>query len=658
MFFFSVKKAVSYIKGYRKIKYTINKCIFTTQERRMGLFLSCEGFHMNTETATMFENWKRAMAGEGLVRHTVRLKVRCAERAIRILRKDDLSGTTADDLHRLADALGNMTDASRDRFIRSFNDYLVFAHGISPYDEYRRVVRRTRRKGPVDGASVGTWGARMTDRGLAPETVREKVSAVRTAIAIIGRQDLSETTVDDYRLIFNSMQDSSRMVREKTLMYFDEYLRFTYGFTLYREFAEDFATCEALGHELASDIEPMLGEWFGWMLAHGRKEAVAWGEKGAARTGLTFLLNRHPGVDPSAITPGMVLEVETGFPAPPKRSNKYANAVAGFAEWAGAGPVKRQYHELRATRAWEDRVFSGRFGERIRSYHRHLVEHHYRPTTCKANVDATVYAIRIIEEVLGPIELEEIVPEDLSEVRFAQRSVSENTLRTYLSVFGQFVEFTLGRNPYAEGLMRWNSDMAARRIFLTKDEFIRIAEEADPTERIIVILGATLGLRKMEIVNLEVSDITSRFVHIRGKGSGPRGKEADQILDEDTAALINEYLDYRRTVLERYGDFSEGRLVVNDSGPLRGHPFTDEGIAMRVRRFSDRLGIPFSCHCFRRFYATSLYDSGVDYNMIRTMMRHAKLDTTLNIYINVDTRKMAEAQRGIGGLMREAICRA
>ncbi len=74
-----------------------------------------------------------------------------------------------------------------------------------------------------------------------------------------------------------------------------------------------------------------------------------------------------------------------------------------------------------------------------------------------------------------------------------------------------------------------------------------------------------------------------------------------------------------------------------------------------IRRFSDRLGFRFSCHCFRRYYATSLYEDGVDQNMIRIMMRHVKLDTTLNRYINVNTQRILKAQERIGGRMRKVL---
>ena len=514
---------------------------------------------MSTETGNFaeMEGWKNDLIRKGLKPGTIRLKIQCAARCLVMLDGADPSQTTADDLRRMSDALGNISGCSKDRLLRYFNDYLVFAHGISPYEELRSDYK-------------------------------------------VGSKNNLTT---------------------------------------------------------ALDAEPKLEEWRQWQIDHGRDREKASQRMRDARRGFIHLMERHPGITPERVTPEMVLAMESAYPALPQRVNMICNCTASFAEWAGAGPVQTMYHDLRSNRSWESRVFSGRFGDRIRSYYNFMVEHYFRPSTCVSQVNAVVYAIRIIEEVIGPFELEEITAEDLFEVRFNQRSVSETTLRTYLTVFGQFVDHCIGSNPYSDRLMRWNSGMVSRRIFLSQEEFMEIARQADPTERIIVVLGATLGLRKMEIVNLMLEDVGPRFIHVRGKGSGPQGKTADQVLDPDTSALIDEYLQYRRKVIDTYGDFSCGRLVISDRGITAGHPFTLEGIASFVRQFSDRVGIRFSCHCFRRYYATSLYDSGIDLNMIRTMMRHTKLDTTLDRYINVDTRKMVAAQSAIGSVMRGAMAR-
>ena len=501
------------------------------------------------------------------------------------------------------------------------------------------------------------WRRAMVMKGLKPETIDLKIRCAERCIEAMGDADLSKTDPDDLRRLSDSFGDITATSKARLLHSFNEYLTVAHGISPYDELRDRHRVGSRSYLGIVFSVDPKLDQWAEWMVAHGADRQAAMYKRAAARNGYGYLMERYPDIDPGDITPEMLLSIEDGYPAVPQRANAIANSLAAFAEWCGAGPVAVLYHDLRTNRSWEGRVFSGKFGDRIRSYHDFMVRHYFRPSTCRSQVNSVVYAIQIIEEVLGDFELEELTPEDLFDVRFTQTRVSEPTLRTYLTVFGQFVLHCIGTNPYSDRLMRWNNGLVARRIFLTQEEFMTIAREADPTERIVVVLGATLGLRKVEIVNLKVSDIGTRFVHVEGKGSGPMGKVSDQVLDPDTAALIDEYLEYRRKVLDTHGDFSEGRLVVCDRGINAGHPFTLEGMGVFIRKFSDRLGFRFSCHCFRRYYATSLYDSGVDLNMIRTMMRHTKLETTLGKYIDVDTRKMAVAQSGIGSSIRSAMVR-
>ncbi len=49
----------------------------------------------------------------------------------------------------------------------------------------------------------------------------------------------------------------------------------------------------------------------------------------------------------------------------------------------------------------------------------------------------------------------------------------------------------------------------------------------------------------------------------------------------------------------------------------------------------------------RRFYCTSLVDAGLDMDTVRRMMRHNSLDTTLNVYLCADPRKLDNATAGV-----------
>lgn len=489
-------------------------------------------------------------------------------------------------------------------------------------------------------------------RNNKPSTVGLKVRCARTCFELLGKLD--GVTADDLDRIYAMLPPSTEMNKLRYLRYFSRFLEFVNGTDVFGEYTargcnDIFRSKESCPYD--SDLET----WTEWMIAHGMSRMNACAHRGLAKSGLQFLLQSQPGITPSTIDADNIMMVAETINSDAGCGNKIANSLAKYAEWSGAGAIQAQFHDKRSFAIWSSRVFSGKFGERIRSYYDHMVEFRYRPSTCQSQVNSVVYAIRIIESVLGDFELEDITVEDLRDVRYEQDKVSELTLRTYLTVFGQFCLHTIGSNPYSDRLMRWNEGIVQSRIFLSDEQWATIVKNATPTELIVVVLGSLMGLRKTEMVNLKVSDVGGRTLHVCGKGHGRNGKESELMLDEDTRYFIDAYLEYRSTVLERYGDFSYGHLIVCDSGIIAGKPFTPEGIASMIRRFSDRLGFRFSCHCFRRYYATSLYEDGVDQNMIRIMMRHVKLDTTLNKYINVNTQKILEAQQHMGGKMRKVL---
>lgn len=497
------------------------------------------------------------------------------------------------------------------------------------------------------------WKAELGKK-LKPSTVKLKVNCVRACISILGETDLSRVGPDDLGYIDGRLGPSSEMNRQRTLRYFSDFLSYTYGIDPFRQSSSS-APCGPKGRAERIPYEQLLDEWMDWLMGHGTARARAGELKANARLGMAFLLGSEPDLLPSEVDADRIIKLEAGMPAAPDRRNRIANSLARFAEWCGAGPVQMDYHEARGFNAWADRVFSGRYGDEIRAYYDFMVEYHYRESTCRSQVNAVVYALRIIGKVVGDFTLEELTIEDMRDVRYEQSDVSERTLRTYLTVFGQFCQHTIGSSPYSDRLMMWNEGIDPNRIFLTDQQWEVIVREADPTERIIVVLGSLMGLRKTEMVNLMLSDIGKDSIHICGKGHGPRGKEVDKLVDECTMSFIQSYIAYRKEVLDKYGDRSHGRLIVHDRGDCVGMPFTPESLAAVVRRFSDRLGFRFSCHVFRRFYATALYDDGVDQNMIRIMMRHVRIDTTLNRYINVDSRKIAGAQERIGDRMAKIV---
>jgi len=150
--------------------------------------------------------------------------------------------------------------------------------------------------------------------------------------------------------------------------------------------------------------------------------------------------------------------------------------------------------------------------------------------------------------------------------------------------------------------------------------------QADPTTagvRDAAILGLLygIGLRRSELVELDVADFDSRegVLTIRGKGNEAR-----------TAYVVEE----TRTVLERWL-----RARGNAAGPMffpltkSGHlvpkRITCEGVAhILVTRAGAANVKRFSCHDLRRSFVTNLLDAGADLAVVQKLAGHRQISTT------------------------------
>ena len=89
--------------------------------------------------------------------------------------------------------------------------------------------------------------------------------------------------------------------------------------------------------------------------------------------------------------------------------------------------------------------------------------------------------------------------------------VKEEVRITYVRSLAQMVRFHTGRDILkAAKILR----------FISTEDFCRAHRQADPFQRLILCLGAYMGLRRKEMAELRDSDIVGDMMTIHGKGHG------------------------------------------------------------------------------------------------------------------------------------------
>jgi site-specific recombinase XerD len=154
----------------------------------------------------------------------------------------------------------------------------------------------------------------------------------------------------------------------------------------------------------------------------------------------------------------------------------------------------------------------------------------------------------------------------------------------------------------------------------------------------IVYLMLLCGLRSLEVLLLQLDDVSLDELRLRVRGKG--GKERALPFPELLRRLLARYID-----LERPETKSE-RLFVVLKGAQRGEPMTSAGLRslFRYRRRVTELHNA-NAHRFRHTFGTDMARAGVRLPTLQRMMGHAQAETTLQ-YINLAmTDIAAEYQR-------------
>ena len=158
-------------------------------------------------------------------------------------------------------------------------------------------------------------------------------------------------------------------------------------------------------------------------------------------------------------------------------------------------------------------------------------------------------------------------------------------------------------------------------------------------DRAILELFYATGLRRLELIRLQLSDIwmDRGAVLVRG---GKGGRDRVVPVAERSLIWVERYRVQARPAFLGVAD--PGFLFLSRHGnPMRGNRLSE-----RVRRYLVAAGAPEpgSCHRFRHTMATHLLDGGADIRHIQALLGHSQLSTTA-LYAQVSLTGLREVYR-------------
>lgn len=284
-----------------------------------------------------------------------------------------------------------------------------------------------------------------------------------------------------------------------------------------------------------------------------------------------------------------------------------------------------------------------------------VILHHYTvtpdTTLPSVNVDDTE---KIIRRFLATKKLEGCLPNTLRHYRYVitrfadklnmdLRNIDTNAIRYYLStiiengnqnvyidnirlVINSFYQFMEDEGFVAKNPCRKIKKIKTERKMETPfsdEEIIRI-QDACTTEKEIALIDILMstGCRREEVTKIMLTDINwdAKAITIHGKGA----KDRVVYFSARCKIHLNNYLSKRH--------YESPYLFASDRAP-HGQ-LSVESMHVYVKRIGKRANVQdVHLHRFRKWFATSLANKGMDIRDLKELMGHSKIETTNSYYI-------------------------
>jgi integrase/recombinase XerD len=234
------------------------------------------------------------------------------------------------------------------------------------------------------------------------------------------------------------------------------------------------------------------------------------------------------------------------------------------------------------------------------------------------------------------------------------RGLSQRTIELSFSVLSSFYEYLVyegqvSSNPVLAVRKRYlrrykdNGDGRERQLISVEDMSKMINSTLDIRDKAIIALLAKTGIRRNELISLDVSDVDLVENRIRLKPTAKRSNRT-VFFDDEAAFILRRWLRVREGVNRR----KSPALFLSTWG-LRA---SRNDIYLAVTKAAERVGLHnpksermedhFSPHCCRHFFTTHLRRAGMRREFIQELRGDSRKEA-IDIYDHIDLKELKEA---------------
>ncbi len=233
------------------------------------------------------------------------------------------------------------------------------------------------------------------------------------------------------------------------------------------------------------------------------------------------------------------------------------------------------------------------------------------------------------------------------------RRVSQKSLKNYLSSLSSFYNY-LQYEDYVEGnpvgpvrerfirSYKDNNDGHTRKLISSEEMARLINSTIDLRDKAIITLFAKTGIRRNELITLDVEDVDFEEQKIRLKDTAKRTNKTI-FFDDETSIILKRWMKVRQT-RNKHGDSA---LFLNSRGHRIGKNQVYDAVvgpAKAIGLFnpnSKKLEDHFHPHCCRHWFTTELRKAGMPRDFIQELRGDARKDA-YDIYNHIDEDELKE----------------
>ena len=191
-------------------------------------------------------------------------------------------------------------------------------------------------------------------------------------------------------------------------------------------------------------------------------------------------------------------------------------------------------------------------------------------------------------------------------------------------------------------LRAYKADAETRKLISVEEAAQMVAATIDSRDRAILMVLLKTGIRREELVTLDVSDVDMKKKEIRLK---PTAKRTNRIVffDDECHEALSRWLAVRSRLRP------ESSALFTGKGGSRLH---GGGVWMVVAKAAERVGLTdpksekmderFSAHACRHWFCTHLFRAGMRREFIKELRGDSRKDA-FDVYNHIDMKELKEA---------------